>query len=70
MRISAVVVIPARIAVNQADGVTNAITAVNVLKLSVIVETVARNVQQSARAVLKSVPTVPMMIFVVAVIPA
>lgn len=48
----------------------NATTVVTALMKFVIVETVARNVQQSARAVLKSVPTVPMMIFVVAVIPA
>lgn len=54
----------------QTDGVQNATTVVTALMKFVIVETVARNVQQSARAVLKSVPTVPMMIFVVAVIPA
>lgn len=65
MRISAVVVIPARIAVNQADGVTNAITAVNVLKPSVIVVTVARIVQQSAPNVTKNALTVQMPISVV-----
>ena len=64
------VVIPARIAVNQADGVTNAITAVNVLKLSVIVVTVARIVQQYVLTVTKNVPTVLILISVADVIPA
>lgn len=70
MRISAVVVLPARIAVNQADGVTNAITAVNVLKLSVIVVTVARIVQQYVLTVTKNVPTVLILISAADVIPA
>ena len=64
------VVISARIAVNQADGVTNAITAVNVLKLSVIVVTVARIVQQYVLTVTKNVLTVQMPISVADVIPA
>ena len=64
------VVIPARIAVNQADGVTNAITAVTALKLSVIVVTVARIVQQYVLTATKNVPTVLMRIFVADVIPA
>ena len=70
MRISAVVVIPARIAVNQADGVTNVITAVNVLKPSVIVVTVALIVQQYVLTVTKNVLTVQMPISVADVIPA
>ena len=64
------VVIPARIAVNQADGVTNVITAVNVLKPSVIVVTVALIVQQYVLTVTKNVPTVLMRIFAADVIPA
>ena len=63
-RISAVVVIPARIAVNQADGVTNVITAVNVLKPSVIVVTVALIVQQYVLTVTKNVPTALTLIYV------
>ena len=64
MRISAVVVIPVRIAVNQADGVTNVTTAVNVLKLSVIVVTVALIVQQYVLTVTKNVPTALILISV------
>ena len=64
MSISAVVVIPARIAVNQADGVTNVITAVNVLKPSVIVVTVALIVQQYVLTVTKNVLTVLILISV------
>ena len=64
MRISAVVVIPARIAVNQADGVTNVTTAVNVLKPSVIVVTVALIVQQYVLTVTKNVLTALMLISV------
>ena len=58
------VVIPARIAVNQADGVTNAITAVNVLKPSVIVVTVALIVLPFVPIVTKNVPTVLILISV------
>lgn len=64
MRISAVVVIPARIAANQADGVTNAITAVNVLKPSVIVVTVALIVQQYVLTVTRNVQTALILISV------
>ena len=64
MRISAVDVTPARIAVNQADGVTNVITAVNVWKLSVIVVTVALIVQQYVLTVTKNVPTALTLIYV------
>ena len=59
------VVIPARIAVNQADGVTNVITAVNVLKPSVIVVTVALIVLPFVPIVTKNVLTVQMPISVV-----
>ncbi len=59
------VVIPARIAVNQADGVTNVITAVNVLKPSVIVVTVALIVLPFVQIVTKNVLTVQMPISVV-----
>ena len=59
------VVIPARIAVNQADGVTNVITAVNVLKPSVIVVTVALIVLPFVPIVKKNVLTVQMPISVV-----
>jgi len=70
MRISAVTVIPVRIAVNQADGVTNAITAVTALKVFVIAVTVALIVQQYVLTVTKNVPTVLMRIFAADVIPA
>jgi len=64
MRISAVVVTPVRIAVNQADGVTNAITAVNVLKPSVIVVTVALIVLPFVPIVTKNVLTALILISV------
>ena len=64
LRISAVVVIPARIAVNQADGVTNVITAVNVLKPSVIVVTVALIVLPFVPIVTKNVLTALILISV------
>ena len=64
MRISAVVVTPVRIVVNQADGVTNVITAVNVLKPSVIVVTVALIVQQYVLTVTKNVLTALILISV------
>lgn len=69
MRISAVVVIPARIAVNQSDGVTNVITAVNVLKPSVIVVTVALIVQPFVQIVTKNALTVQIPIYAEAVTP-
>lgn len=69
MRISAVVVIPARIVVNQADGVTNVITAVNVLKPSVIVVTVAPIAPQYVLNVMKNAQIVQIQIYAVAVTP-
>ena len=69
MRISAVDVTPARIAVNQADGVTNVITAVNVLKPSVIVVTVAPIAPQYVLIVTKNVLTVQIPIYAEAVTP-
>ena len=68
-RISAVVVIPAKIVVNQADGVTNVITAVNVLKPSVIVVTVAPIAPQYVLIVTKNVLTVQIPIYAEAVTP-
>lgn len=69
MRISAEVVIPVRSAVKQADGVTNVITAVTVLRQYAIAVTVAPIALQYVLIVTKNALTVQIPIYAVDVTP-